>query len=75
MGETDFLASETRLVSLLRRILHLDPPPPMPHEHSFFLSLTFADLGKAELQPALWTNCDLVELRVDLLHSLEPGER
>ena len=72
--EADFKASEVRLVSMLRRVLRLEPPAPMPHDHSFFISLTYPDFAAAlPLPAALWTNTDAVELRCDLLHSLEPS--
>ena len=48
--------------------LVLAPPAPMPHEHSFFLSLTYPDFMAVSPMPAaLWVNTDLVELRADLL--------
>ena len=73
-GEGDYRRSEERLVKMLERVLGLAPPSPMPHESSFFLSLTYADLQAAlPLADALWTNTDAVELRCDLLHSLEPA--
>ena len=68
-GETDYAASSARFVAALRR-LRGEPSalPRLPHEHSFFLSLTYPDLAAAlPLPSALWVNTDAVELRADLL--------
>jgi len=74
-GEADFKQSEKRLVATLERVLGIAPPAAMPHEHSFFLSLTYPDLAAVlPLPAALWTNTDAVELRCDLLHSLAPED-
>lgn len=68
-GESDYTASSERFVAALRRLLR-EPAsvPKLPHEHSFFISLTYPDLAAAlPLPSALWTNTDAVELRADLL--------
>ena len=72
--ESDYAASCGRMVAHVKRVLGLAPPSPMPQPHSFFLSLTYPDLERAvPLPSALWLNTDCVELRADLLASLEPS--
>eukprot|EP00929_Paragymnodinium_shiwhaense_P042531 TRINITY_DN21998_c0_g2_i1.p1 TRINITY_DN21998_c0_g2~~TRINITY_DN21998_c0_g2_i1.p1 ORF type:complete len:1551 (+),score=381.55 TRINITY_DN21998_c0_g2_i1:60-4655(+) len=73
-GETDWVAQEARLERLVKRAMGLETPAPLPHAHSFFLSLTFPDLSKALPAPAeLWSNIDCVEFRADLLQEVSPG--
>jgi len=69
-AEADWSAHELRLVRLLKQCRLDGQPLPMPHDHSFFLSLTYADLRtELPLPTELWRNIDAVELRADLLHS------
>ena len=73
-GESAFEASCERLIRMLQRARGEIEPAAMPHDHSFVVSLSFADLAPVlPLPAALWTNADAVELRCDLLHSLEPA--
>ncbi|KAL1529752.1 hypothetical protein AB1Y20_000688 [Prymnesium parvum] len=60
--EAEFRAQDMRLLQLLQRAMGLAPPAPLPHEHSFVLTLAAPDALR---------NVDAVELRVDVLHSLE----
>ena len=74
-GETDWDSLGARLLSLVRRIRAEAPLPPLPPPHSFFVSLTHADIGAAlPLPAALWRNADAAELRVDLLAACANGE-
>ena len=71
-GEGDWGAAERQMVSLLQRVRGETCARHVLHDHSFFLSLTFPRLEpQLPLSPKLFENIDLVELRVDLLHSLE----
>ena len=74
-GETEWDSLGARLLALVRRIRAETPPAPLPQPHSFFVSLTHADLGAAlPLAAALWRNADAAELRVDLLAACAGGE-
>ena len=66
------MPQERRFTTLLRRASCVAASSP-PHEHSFFLSLTFPTLINAPLPASLWTNVDCVELRADLLTCIVDG--
>lgn len=71
-GEQDWKAQDERLLRLLRRALELDEQAPLPHAHSFLISLAYPRLEDVvPFDVSAFRNVDAVELRADLLHSQE----